>query len=78
MNRKEEFTQLAKKQHLKAKQMFFVMYTINKIRHDYAYQVISKELGYSLFHLKRIVPLNLMKAKDKKYQEKEKARKKPS
>ena len=70
MNRKEEFIQLAKKQQLKAKQMFFVMYTINKIRHDYAYQVISKELGYSLCHLKRIVPLNKMKIKDKKHQEK--------
>ncbi len=76
MNRKEELIQLAKKQHSKAEKMFFKMYTIEKIRHDYVYKIISDQLGYSLFHLKRIVPLNKMKAKDIKYQQK--ARSNPS
>lgn len=76
MSRKEELIQLAKKQHSKAEKMFFKMYTIEKIRHDYVYEIISDKLGYSLFHLKRIVPLNKMKINDLKYQEK--ARKTPS
>jgi len=76
MSRIEELIQLAKRQRSKAEKMFFNMYTIEKIRHDYVYKFISDKLGYSLFHLKRIVPLNKMKINDLKYQEK--ARKTPS
>ncbi len=74
MSKQNPLQQLASKNHKLAKDMFFNMYTIKHLRHDYIYNEISDKLGYSVDHLKRIIPLSAMKKKDQEYEEKEQAK----
>ena len=67
MSKQNPLSKIASKNHRLAKDMFFNMYTLKHLRHDYIYIEIAKTLGYSVDHLKRIIPLSEMKKKDHEY-----------